>query len=95
MNKANLRDLIAATGLVIWNWIQIINFSARVTVKFDGWPQKTIGHLFYATLSFVHHFVAIDEFKLELQSGNAQSGSNSTIFRAVQPWNLTDDPQKQ
>ena len=35
-NKANLRDLIAATGLVISNWIQIVNLSARVTVKFDG-----------------------------------------------------------
>ena len=35
-NKANLRDLIAATGLVITNWIQIVNFSIRVTVKFDG-----------------------------------------------------------
>ena len=30
---------------------------------------KTIGHLFYAISSFVHHFVAIDQFKLELQSG--------------------------
>ena len=94
-NKANLRDLIAATGLVISNWIQIVNFSARVTAKFDGWPSKTIGHLFYATSSFVHHFVAIGEFKLELQSRNAQSGSNSTIFRAMQPWNLTDDLAKQ
>ena len=35
------------------------------------------------------HFIAIGEFKLELQSGNAQSGSNSTIFTAVSPWNLT------
>ena len=52
---------------------------------------KTIGHLFNATSSFVHNFVAIGEFKLELQSGNAQSGSNSAIFRAVWPWNLTDD----
>ena len=94
-NKANLRDLIAATCLVITNWIQIVNFSARVTVKFDGWPCKTIGHLFYATSSFLHHFVAIGEFKLELQSGNAQSGSNLTIFRAVRPWNLTDDLAKQ
>ena len=42
-NKANLRDLIAATGLVISNWIQIIIFSARVTVKFDGRPRNTIG----------------------------------------------------
>ena len=94
-NKANLRDLIAATGLVISHWIQIVNFSARVTVKFDGWPCNTIGHLFYATSSFVHHFVAIGEFKLQLQSRNAQSGSNSTIFRAVRPWNLTDDLAKQ
>ena len=148
-NKANLRDLMAVTGLVISNWIQIFNFSARVTVKFNGWPRKTnralliyyvklcasfqihwwiqtgftvqkhsiwveigdmlsrvnlkfygwpwktIGHLFYATSSFVQHFVAISEFKLELQSGNAQSGSNSTIFRAVRPWNLTDDLAKQ
>ena len=95
INKANLRDLIAATGLVISNWIQIVNFSARVTVKFDGWPCKTIGHLFYATSSFVHLFVPIGEFKLKLQSGNAQSGSNWMIFRAVRPWNLTDDLAKQ
>ena len=95
LNKANLRDLIAATGLVISHWIKIVNFSARVTVKFVGLPCKTIGHLFYATSSFVRHFVAIGEFKLELQSGNGQSGSNSTIFRAVRPWNLMDDLAKQ
>ena len=35
-NNANLRDLIAATALVISNWIQIVNFSTRVTVKSDG-----------------------------------------------------------
>ena len=68
---------------------------SRVTLKFDGWPWKTIGHLFNATSSFVQHLVAIGEFKLELQSGNAQSGLNSRIFRAVRPWNLTDDLEKQ
>ena len=68
---------------------------SRVTLKFDGWPWKTIGHLFCAIPSFVQNFVAIGEFKLELQSGNAQSGSKSTIFLAVWPWNLTDDLQKQ
>ena len=72
-------------------WVKIDNFFSHVTLKFDIWPWKTIGHLFYATSSFVHHFVAIGDFKLELQSGNAQFGSNSTIFRAVWPWNLTDD----
>ena len=43
----------------------------------------------------MQHFVPLGEFKLELQSGNAQSGSNSTIFSAVWPWNLTDDLEKQ
>ena len=66
-------------------------FLSCVTLKFDGWPWKTIGHLFYSTSSFMYHFGAIAEFKLELQSGNAQFGSNSTIFLAVWPWNLTDD----
>ena len=70
-------------------------FFICVTLKFDEWPSKTIGHLFYATSSFVHHFVAIGEFKLELQSGNAQSGSNAKLFRALWPWNLMDDLQKQ
>ena len=109
-NKANLRDLIAATGLVIllkldsnhrdtvWKrliWVKIDDFFSRMTLKFDVWPWKTIGHLFYTTSSFVHHFVAIGEYKLELQSGNPQSVSKLTIFLAVWPWNLTDDLQKQ
>ena len=54
--------------------------------------EKTIGHLSNASSSFVHNFVAIYivEFKLELQSGNAQYGSKSTIGLAVRPWNLMD-----
>ena len=70
-------------------------FFSCVTLKFDVWHWKTTGHLFYATSSFLHHSLTIDEFKLELSSGNAQFGSNSTIFRAVWPWNLTDDLEKQ
>ena len=65
-----------------------------VTLQFYGWPRKTIGHLFYVISSFVHHFVPIGEFKLELQSRNAQFGSNSTIFLAVWHSNLTDDLEK-
>ena len=150
LNKANLRDLIAATGLVIllkfdpihrffslcdleiWcmtlknnrapllyyiklcvsfqihRWIQtkvtvrkrsiqvkIGDFLSSVTLKFDGWPWKTIGHLFYTISSFVHHFIPIGDFKFQLQSGNAQFGSKSTIFLAVWPRNFTDDPPKQ
>ena len=51
-------------------WAKIDDFFCRVTLQFDGWLWKIIGHLFYATSSFVHHFVAIVEFGLELQSGN-------------------------
>ena len=126
-NKANLKDLLAATGLVIllkldsnywffspcdleiwWmtlkhnrapllyyryikfcasfqihqqsqTWVtvrkrpirvKIGNFLSRVTFKVDGWPWKTIGNIFYITLSSVHHFKAIGEFKLEFHSGN-------------------------
>ena len=144
-NKANLRDVIAATGLVISSWIQIIDFFpwkfdgwprktigtssilcqalciisipsgefktgvtvrklsiqieignilSCVTLKFDGWHWKTKGHLFYTTLSFVHHFKAMGEFKLELRFGNAQFGSKSASFCLVWPWNLTDDHEK-
>ena len=95
INKANLRDLIAVTGLVISNWIQIVNFSARGTVKFDGWPRKTIGHFFYTTSSFVHHFKSIGEFKLDLQSRNAQFGSKLVMCYPAWSWNLMDDLGKQ
>ena len=39
----------------------------------------------------MHHFVAIGEFKLVLQSGNAQSGSNLMIFWAcdLEIWRKT------
>ena len=60
--------------------VKIGNFLSRVTWKFDRWPWKTIGHLFYVASSFVHHFIAISEFKLKIQSGNAQFGSKSAIF---------------
>ena len=76
-------------------WVKIGDVLSRVTLKFDGWPWKTIGHLSFAVWSFVQHFIAIGEFKLELLTGNAQFGSNSTIFRAVWPWNLTHDLEKQ
>ena len=75
-------------------WVKFDDFKSRVTLKFDGWPWRTIGHLFYATSSFVQHFIAIGEFKLELLSGNGQSRSNSTFFSAVWPWNLTNDLEK-
>ena len=77
-NMANLRDLIAATDLVILTkFDQIVTFLAGVTLKFDGWSRKTIGNLFLAPKTYVCHFVPIQLFKLELTTGNTQIGSKS------------------
>ena len=66
-------------------WVKINDFLSRVTLQFDVWPWKTIGHLFYATSSFVHHFEAIGDFKLELQSGKPNLGQ---IRRFLEPCDL-------
>ena len=76
-------------------WVKFGDFFSRVALQFDVWPSKTIGHFFYATSSFVHHFIATGEFKLDLQSENAQFESKSTILLAVWPCNLTYDLEKQ
>ena len=67
-------------------WVKINDFLSCVTLKYDRWPWKTIGHLFYATWSFVHHFVATGELKLELWSGNGWIG-----FWPLWPWSVTPD----
>ena len=69
-------------------------FLSRVTFKFDGWPWKTIGYLLYTTLSFVHHFKAMSEFKLELQSGNAKFRSKSAFFASRVTLKLDGCPLK-
>ena len=60
--------------------VKIGKFKFTMTLIFDEWPSKIIGHPFYAISSFVHHFIVIGEFQLELQSGNAPFGSKSKIF---------------
>ena len=52
---------------------------AGVTLKFELWPRKSIGHLFNANTIFVDHFAAICEFKL-LQPRNI------TLAFDVWPW---------
>ena len=74
---------------------EIGDILARVTLKFDWWPWKTIGHLFYTTLSFVYHIKAMGGFNLELQCRNAQFGSKSAIFCPMCPWSLMDDLEIQ
>ena len=59
------------------------------TVHRAAWSQlKTIGHLSYASSSFMHHFLVISEFKFVLESGKAQIRSILEIFCLLWPWNL-------
>ena len=44
----------------IKTWVTV-PFLSRVTLKFNGWPWKITGHLFYSASSFVHHFIAISD----------------------------------
>ena len=46
-------------------------------------PKKTIEHLFYATLSFLHHFIAIGEFKLDYSPETPNLGQNRLFFSCV------------
>ena len=68
-------------------WARISKFLLPVTLKFERWPRKTIKRIFYATPSFVHHFIAINEFKLQLESGNAQFGSKLAILAVTKQLN--------
>ena len=74
--------------------VKICHFLVLVTLKFDRWHRKTIGHLFYAASNFVHHFIVISEFKPELQSGNAKLGSKSMIFLSRMSLKLNKWPWK-
>ena len=76
-------------------WVKIGDVLYRVTLKFDGWPWKTIGHLYYATSSDMHHFVAIGQFKLSYSPETPNLGQNRRFFLAVWPCNLTYDLEKQ
>ena len=64
-------------------WVKFHNFYSRVTLKCDGWHLQTVRHLFYATSSFVHHFLAIGEFKLEFSPEKPNLGQ-------IRFWELCD-----
>ena len=68
--------------------VKIGDYLLYVTLKFDGWPRKRIGHLCYATSSFVHHFVTISEFKLDLRSRNSQNGTKFALTSVTLTFDL-------
>ena len=69
-------------------WDKIINSSPRVTLEFDRWHKNNPKKLFYATSSFVHNFVAICRFNLELWYRNTQIGAKFVLTYVT----LTYDP---
>ena len=73
-SKANLGDLIVATGLVILLYFESDNliFCSPYNLLITWMASKKIGHIFQATSSFVHYLKAISELKLESHSENAQ-----------------------
>ena len=44
-------------------WVKIDDFFSRVTLKFDGWPSKTIGHFSKPLSSYMHHFINLCALK--------------------------------
>ena len=55
-------------------------FLSRVTAKFDGWPWRQTGLLFYTTSNFVHCFKATSELKLEVHHETLNFGKKTAIF---------------
>ena len=74
-------------------WVKIDDYFSRVTLIFDGWPSKTIGHLFYATSSFVQQGKSEGFDSCDRPSNLTQIGFESSIFQPVWPLNLMDDPK--
>ena len=74
-----------------WNRSLITHFSACVTLKFDREARKIMGQLFYATSSFAHLFVAVSEFKLELQAETLNLGQIGDFFNPcdLDIWRMT------
>ena len=75
--------------------VKISYFLSRVTLKFIGWPWKIIGHLFYTTFSFGHHFKTISEFNLSYSPETLNLGQNWLFFVPCDLGILIYDLEKQ
>ena len=65
------------------NLVKIGYVLSCVTLKFNKWPWKTIGHISYATSSLVHHFVTIRELRSQWKQLNWVLTSVTLTF---DPW---------
>ena len=77
------------TKVTVWKHsirVKIGDFFYCVTLKFDGWPWKTIGHLSLATSRFLQHIIIICEFKLELTVRKRLSWVMTSMNLAFDLW---------
>ena len=73
-----------------------IVFLSRATLKFDGWPWKTMRDLFYTTPSFVRHFKSIHQWiQTWVTVGKHSIRVKIGVCCPVWPWSMTDDLEKQ
>ena len=83
--------LLIQTRVTVWECsLRVKIRDVFVPCDLEIWQMtlKNNRHLFCATSTFMHHFIAISVFKLELQSGNAQFRWKLMIFFCpVWPWN--------
>ena len=75
-------------------WVEIGDVLSRVTLKFDGWPWKTIGHLSFAVSLCIISYPLVNS-NLSYSPETPNLGQIRRFLRAVRPWNLTDDLEKQ
>ena len=95
-NKANLRDLIAATSLVILLKFYPNRFFNLYGLEIWQLTWKTTGNLFHASRSYVCVFIAIREFKLEpnhqffspcdLEIGHETSRKGTVFYHQTPTW---------
>ena len=78
-----------------YNRIWFVDSSARLTLKFDGWTNISIGHLFHALRSYACHYIAICELKLRVADRKDSIVANRRFFCLCDSWHWTDGLDKQ
>ena len=72
-------------------WVKFDDFWSPVTLKFDVWLWKTIGHLYYVTSSSMHHFVVIVNSSWSYSPETPNLGQNRWLFEPcdLAIWRMT------
>ena len=86
------------TGVIVRKcpiWIKINDFFSRVTLKFNGWPWKSVGHYFLCCFKLCASFRSHWWLQTGVIVRKRPIWVKIDIFLAMWPWNLTGDLEKQ